>query len=127
MNPDFIENEEILYRAIPDNPNFWKPSFNKPTSALFKDKRGVSVDRDGDRKPQEIEIKFELYKPGYGLCYISACKCRELQTYPIPKPLEKNKYHAEIHYSTTKILIPSNVARKMSSLVITVKVPQSYR
>jgi hypothetical protein len=127
MNPDFIEDEEILYRAISDNPSHWKPTLKKPTSALFKDKNGVSVDRDGQRSIQEIEDTFENRKPGNGLCCIPAGECRELQTYPIPKPLDDNAFHAEIHYSATKIFSPSSVARKLSSSARIIKPPKSYR
>ena len=55
MLPEKIESEEQLYRAIPNKPQLWKDSDGRPTSAIFKDSQGVSVDRDGKRNKERIK------------------------------------------------------------------------
>lgn len=49
-----ISDFEILNRAIKPFPNWWKLDVNRPSSAAFKDSRGVSVDRDGGRNQSHI-------------------------------------------------------------------------
>ncbi|GEM_PF-4830524 len=52
MNPERIEAGEVLFRAVQVHPNLWKG--NRPSSVLFRNNQGVSVDRDGKRTENEI-------------------------------------------------------------------------
>ncbi|EKB48520.1 hypothetical protein B879_02861 [Cecembia lonarensis LW9] len=54
MLPQNISDEEILFRAIKPFPNWWKVDINRPSSAAFKDSRGVSVDRDAGRQSSRV-------------------------------------------------------------------------
>lgn len=81
----------------------------KPTAALFMDKNGVSVDRDGGRAEEDIVKNFrwrfrkkEDYRTAVKL---SAGECREIGTYPNPVHNHKNQYHAEIWDSENDRLI----------------------
>ena len=85
--PDEISDAEMLYRSVPDKPNMWKPEFNRPSSALFKDSKGVSVDRDGGRSIEEIIANFDRKMPERGLVSITAGECRKIGTKPVAKPL----------------------------------------
>lgn len=118
MNDEFIENEEVLYRAFTlSKPNGFKDG--NPTAALFLDENGVSVDRDGSRSEEDIidRLKNRFKKQGYDCSIkISAEKCRECNTYPIPKPSRTNKYHAEIHQSETELCIDLFNALKLAKL-----------
>ncbi|EET62135.1 hypothetical protein BRYFOR_05799 [Marvinbryantia formatexigens DSM 14469] len=99
MNPEKIENTEMLYRAvrISDPDGFIS---GKPTAALFMDEKGVSVDRDGERTEQEI---VETFRKRFGrrndyhtAVKIGAGTCRSVETCPYPVGNKKNIYHAEI-------------------------------
>jgi hypothetical protein len=49
-----VEPQERLYRGVPGYPQMWKAAEDWPSSALFKDSKGVSVDREGKRRPEEV-------------------------------------------------------------------------
>lgn len=116
MNSEKIEPEELLYRAVPNKPQLWKSELNKPSSALFKDSMGVSVDRDGNRSQSDIihfikeNIKGELK----AIILIKAQECFKFNAYPLPKPISNNIYHAEIHDSETKISLTDSKAKQLS-------------
>ena len=61
MLNDNIENSEYLYRRVISNPSYWdvENGRGRPTSAVFKDSFGMSVDRCAN-----FYQKKELYKPG---------------------------------------------------------------
>lgn len=51
MLDDEVKDSERLYSAIKISiPHVWKKDVNRPSSAAFKDSKGVSVDREGERK-----------------------------------------------------------------------------
>lgn len=114
MGNDFIKDEELLYRAIKPYPNWWKEKEKRPSSAAFKDSLGVSVDRDAKRDESEIigaiEKRFELK----AIVKVKTSYCRELQTYPFPKPLIDNPEHAEIHRSENVIELTDSQARNLA-------------
>lgn len=112
MREDFIEDHERLYRAVPDRPSHWKPKFNRPTTALFKDPHGASVDRDGRRAENELIEHLRTEKPGYGLVKLVAQDCRGIPTHPVPRPLPANAYHAEIHDSENQVEIRTKWKRR---------------
>lgn len=99
MELNKIEDSETLYRVVRESdPNGFVDG--KPTAALFMDKKGTSVDRDGDRDEQKIIEKFKWrfrknndYKTAVK---IGAGECRSVNTYPNPIGNKTNKYHAEI-------------------------------
>ena len=104
MELDKIYDEELLYRVIKkSDPDGFIDG--KPTAALFIDPKGVSVDRDGGRSEEIIietfKDRFEKWG-GYGKAVkIEAGKCRKIGTYPNPVGNKHNKYHAEIHESSS--------------------------
>ena len=53
MDLNKIADEEILYRVVRES---YPDAFigGKPSAALFMDPGGVSVDRDGGRKEEDI-------------------------------------------------------------------------
>ncbi|GMQ25301.1 hypothetical protein Aoki45_19830 [Algoriphagus sp. oki45] len=114
MEKDFIKDEELLYRAIKPYPNWWKEKENRPSSAAFKDSLGVSVDRDAERNELEIvgaiEERFELK----AIVKVKTAYCREIQTYPFPKPLSDNPEHAEIHRTEGIVELTDSQARNLA-------------
>lgn len=127
-----IDNEELLYRAIPNKPNFWKDEENRPSSALFKDDKGVSVDRDGEREEPLVIVDVLKNRKGYGLGKIQAgiaqnqvgvyCKAD-----PFPAENPENQYHALIMESKDKISISNGKAKKLSKLITTLIKPEENK
>ena len=106
-----INEDEILYRAIKTFPNWWDFENNRPTSAAFKDSRGVSVDRQGARNETEVVTAFKKFELK-AVVSITAEECRNFDTHPIYKPEPDNVYHSEIHGSPTEIQLTSSQAKK---------------
>jgi hypothetical protein len=72
-----IGREEKLYRKVIRNPDFLKTEQGRPTSELFKDSKGVSVDRDDKTITQSYMNRFgsEDIK---ALIYVEASFCSSL-------------------------------------------------
>lgn len=122
-----ITNNEILYRAIPNQPNFWNEIENRPTSALFKDAKGVSVDRDGERTEDEILSKLLQCRKDYGAGKIAAEICNSIDLYLKPDKRPENDYHALILASEDKIQISNGKARKLSKEFNLLIKPENFR
>ncbi|MBQ7168566.1 MAG: hypothetical protein IJR63_01520 [Synergistaceae bacterium] len=94
-----IQNHERLYRAVKRSKSYWLDSQNRPTSAMFKDVNGVSVDRDGGREEPEI-VRFmcevSLPKRVKGIASLSVSECLETGADVAPAPSKVNPYHANI-------------------------------
>lgn len=96
-----IENTEDLYRAIKRSKPDWLDNNGNPTSAMFKDANGNSVDRDDDRELEKI-IEFmdngTFKKRLKGVVKINAGICMEEPIYAKVEaaPTEPNPYHANI-------------------------------
>jgi len=110
-----IQDDEILYRAI--HPNFWNYEEDRPTSALFKDRKGVSVDRDGNRS-QETSVSFLLTdRENYGVGKLKAGETRKLGTFLKPESIPGNNFHSLILNSETKVELTSGKAKSLSRLI----------
>ena len=98
-----VQRNELLYRVIkrsqPDSMN----EKGRPTSALFKQENGVSVDRDGERSEDVIieTFKERFDKRFKGLVKVGADICIENDIVVIPET-SSNIYHAEIFENVNK-------------------------
>ena len=110
-----ISDGEKLFRAIKKIPDWWNFETNKPTSAVFKDKNGVSVDRQGGRTEEQATnyLKRKL-SPLRAVINIVTKKCRETGTFPIYCPSKKDKFHSEIHGSPNNKYISPSKARSLA-------------
>lgn len=116
-----IQDKELLYRAI--HPNFWNYEENRPTSALFKDSKGVSVDRDGEREEKDI-VEFLLSgRENYGSGKLDAGKTKDIGTYLKSDKISGNDYHALILNSESKIELTSGKAKKLSRMIVIINPP----
>lgn len=91
---------EVLYRNIKIDDILWDREFNRPSSAAFKDKNGLSVDKLGDRNENQIieNLKKRFFRDKKrAVVKITVKKCLDIKLYPVNKPTKNNKYHAEIH------------------------------
>ena len=89
-----IGRSEILYRVIKRSQPDTIDEHGKPTSALFKDDNGVSVDRDGGRSEPEVVDRFKnsFGQRFKGLVRVGSDVCIDNNMAVIPD----NGYHAQI-------------------------------
>ena len=115
MKPE-IGREERLFRAV--FPSIvWDEEHNRPSSALFKDKRGVSVDRDGGRTEEEVVSRFQDrfgVEKVKAVVYVEAGFCMDIGAHLVYCPSRRNPYHAEIHDSPSKTMLSNAKARKLA-------------
>lgn len=98
-----VQREEILYRVIKRSQPDTVDNNGHPTSALFKQEDGVSVDRDGERRESTIieTFKNRFEKRFKGLVKVQASVCIDNAMAVIPET-NSNIYHAEIFENTNK-------------------------
>ncbi len=99
-----VQRNEVLYRVIKRSQPDSMDENNQPTSALFKQDNGVSVDRDGDREESTIieTFKDRFEKRFKGLVKVKAHICLDNGMAVIPET-KNNIYHAEIFENEEKI------------------------
>lgn len=99
-----VQRNELLYRVIKrSNPDSMDEK-GRPTSALFKQDNGVSVDRDGNRNEEVIikTFKARFDKRFKGLVKVGANVCIDSNMAVIPEA-SSNIYHAEIFENEDKV------------------------
>lgn len=98
-----VQRNELLYRVIKRSQPDSMDEAGRPTSALFKQEDGVSVDRDGERDEEIIinTFKDRFNKRFKGLVKVGADICIDNNIAVIPET-SSNIYHAEIFENTDK-------------------------
>ena len=93
----------MLYRVIKRSQPDSMDEEGRPTSALFKQENGVSVDRDGKRNEEAIIETFRerFDKRFKGLVKVGADICIDNDITVIPET-SSNIYHAEIFENVDK-------------------------
>lgn len=105
MDNSFKE-KEALYRAVyPPEKNrmFWKDE-NHISSAVFLDKKGVSVERGNFRSDEEVAKDMQKSFLGK-IVSITAGVCYKVNAKIFYKPTKRSLYHSEIHGSETRVLL----------------------
>jgi len=115
----FYENESLL-RGVNKNPNFWNDEKQRPSSAIFKDSKGISVNRTGENKKYYTE-SLEILKHNLGdniktVAEINVSYCINLELYLKYLPTDDNIYHSEIHKSENQVTLSKSDAKKLSDL-----------
>ncbi|MEA3445309.1 MAG: hypothetical protein U9R19_11370 [Bacteroidota bacterium] len=108
--PD-IDNKEYLYRGIIEK--FWDYENNKPSSAIYKDSKGVSVDRDYNRNESDCIKKLIESKDFFAVCKIKKEKVVDNNAVVKYLPIDNNIYHSEIHDSEVKIQLKGSKPKKL--------------
>lgn len=118
--PEF-ENNEKLFRRIPNLPNYIKEDENgiKISSAAFKDSKGCSVDRQANRKCEVIQnqfyVRFCNEKSGIiAVADVTFLNCCNINAIVKEKPEENNIFHCEIHRNETQIQLSSSQAKRLA-------------
>jgi hypothetical protein len=105
MDNNFKENE-ALYRAVypPDIKRMYWKDESHISSAVFLDKKGVSVER-GNYRPDEIVV-LEMKKSFIGkIISITVGLCHKVNAKVLYKPTKRSLYHSEIHGSNKHIIL----------------------
>lgn len=126
-----------VYRRVKSKPIFMKEG--RPTSALFKDSKGVSVDRDAGRNIEDIiadeERLHALYTVGLtdeeikengeelkAIISLTDEQCNSVSACIIPDPIPgENENHALIQKSETEIQLSKSQARNLAKMAVIVK------
>lgn len=107
-----IEDHESFFRVIRPReayPHLWKGE--RPSSAAFKDAKGLSVNRSDDDKLRSLENLKHLQ----GMVAEVSCKsCKEVEIVAYYKPEENNVFHSELHGSKEKVELTSGQARHLA-------------
>ena len=105
MDNKFDANES-LYRAVfpPEiNRMYWKDE-DHISSAVFLDKKGLSVERGNYRSDEEV-VK-EMQKTFIGrIIAITVKHCMNVKAYVVYKPTRRSHFHSEIHGSKNTIIL----------------------
>lgn len=106
---------EKLYRAVypPEIiPMFWKEN-GEISSAVFKDKRGLSVERAGDRDEDDVISDMRLFFYGT-IIRILASDCYECNAVLRYMPTRRSIYHSEIHGSEDRTLLSQSQCKYLA-------------
>lgn len=118
LDDSFSNNDEKLFRAIIPIDAFWDEEKNRPTSGAFKDNKGLSVDRQGNRNNKEAVLSLlKTKRQDSKIVSIKVQTCKLIPVYPIYKPLKDNIYHSEIHDSQEKVGISGSKCKQLSQNV----------
>lgn len=96
-----VGNNELLHRALWNNPRWFNKKTNKLTTAVFKDDRGVSCERNGNRADDEIKKSLSNtlhYRTLIGEVIVRTDTCTEVGCVLIES---NDSYHVDIYGSTT--------------------------
>src|SRR5690606_21704095 len=108
---DEILGEELLFRGIIESN--WDFEHNRPSSAIFKDSKGVSVDRSANRE-EEVCVKFlNSKRKFFTTCSIKTKIVRDNNAVALYKKIPDNIYHSEIHDSAEKVQLTASKAKKL--------------
>jgi len=105
MLDEIIAEDEYLYRGVVDA--CWDEKEGRPSSAAFKDSKGISVDRDGGRDKENCVKRLLSVKDFHAVCRLTAGDARSCDTFVKYLSVDGNEYHSEIHDSENQVEIKS--------------------
>lgn len=123
MDSNFNDISELLFRAVfpPETySRFWKEN-GKISSAAFKDKHGLSVDRAGGRSKEEAIDFIKSHKSGC-IVSVSVGDCNNAKAVVKYLPT-RNIYHSEIHGSNESIILNDYQAKMLSRMAVVCSQP----
>ena len=93
---DLFTKEERLYRAVRPDSLFWKEN-GKLSSAAFKDKNGLSVERGDFRTDNDVILHMKNLGFRGKTVSVQVYDCYCVQAIVKYLPVDGNEYHSEIH------------------------------
>lgn len=110
---EHFEEMEKLYRAVLPKDTFWKEN-GSLSSAAFKDKNGLSVDRQKERTDAEAVEFFHKRKFVGEIVYVRVRNCNEVQALVRYLPSRGNAFHSEIHKNWQEKQLSNSQAKKLA-------------
>lgn len=126
-----------IYRRVKSKPIFMKEG--RPSSALFKDSKGVLVNRDGSREICDIIADEERLHSLYtnelsdveirergeelkAIIRLTDSQCDSVAVCVVPDPINgENEYHALLQKSETEIQLSKSQAKTLARLATVIK------
>lgn len=111
-----VGKDEKLYRAVKRSKPSWIDGDNV-SSAMFKDERGVSVDRDGNRSENDIIVFMQngnLKGRVKAIIKVLAKDCYDIHTRLTANPSDDNPYHANIWLDEDNVNIQNLQAKRLA-------------
>lgn len=100
MDDKIVSDTEYLYRAVKIRDELYLDAGRKPTSAMFKDDKGVSVIRDGGRDEQTVTKSFtdsKLWsKRLKALGKVYTAECKSFGAFIVEDPSTQDIHHSLI-------------------------------
>ena len=106
-----IDDNEFLYRGIIEIN--WDFQNQRPSSATFKDSKGVSVDRQADRTTNQSIAFLKSNKDFFAICKVKAQSVRNRNAIIKYLPIKGNIFHSEIHDSQERIQMKGSKPKKI--------------
>lgn len=119
MDKNFSEQEK-LYRAVYPatyKEMFWKKN-GKVSSAAFKDKKGLSVERGYGRSDEAVIADMRNFFCGSNIVSVTVKECRDVSAVVKYLPTERSRYHSEIHSSDQKKLLTESQAKYLANKAV---------
>ena len=118
-----FDTYEMLYRAVypPEiMPMFWKAN-GEISSAVFKDKKGLSVERSGHRSENEVIDAMRLFFYGTIIrLYAGDClACGAVLKY---LPTKRSIFHSEVHGSESRKLLSQSQCKYLAKTAIIIPI-----
>lgn len=113
-----FSSDEKLFRAVPkQHPNMWKNG--TVTSAVFKDSKGVSVDRQWKRTAKEaVRVLLAARCGEYGVVSVTKGDCDNVDAKCLYAPTKDNPYHSEIHGGAERTTLTASQAKQLARCVV---------
>jgi len=102
---------ESIYRAVKNIPSNWKGDEDRPTSANFKDSKGVSINIRKNRTSKDAicYLLNDLSSDSYNrVLVLKEDTCIRIETKIEPDPSDTNEFHALLLNCDNSKDIPSN-------------------
>ena len=113
--PQEIADDEYLYRGVVAP--LWDVTHNRPSSAVFKDSKGASVDRDALFRDSKTCVGALLNnKPFVAVCRVKESSVKEIEAVTKYKPIPENIYHCEIHDVEGKVSLSGKKPNRLRDL-----------
>ncbi len=109
----FNNKNEKLYRAVRPWNAFWKKD-GTLSSAAFKDKNGLSVER-GDDDSEDYMLHYVLNFGFEGkVVSVTVEECKNVEAVVKHRPSERSLKHSEIHKSEKELLLTNRQAKELA-------------
>ena len=119
-----LHQNEKLFRLVIRNPNFWeKEGSNRPSSAVFKDSKGVSVDRKAGRSDDQcVDFLINRIPNHRAIVSITVHNCEQKEIFIEADPVEgannqpANPYHMLLKKNKTTPSLTRSQARHLAQV-----------